>query len=69
VANPPIRHPVQGILYHLPEPWTLDAAHLDPDRAVIRLMRHGSDGHYPDPVDLYRGAIRVAWFRQPSATS
>jgi hypothetical protein len=33
------------------EPWTLDAARLDPDRAVIRLMRHGKDGHYPDPAD------------------
>ncbi len=33
------------------EPWTLDAARLDPDRTVIRLMRHGRDGHYPDPAD------------------
>lgn len=34
-----------------PEPWTLDAARLDPARAVIRLMRHGGGGHYPDPPD------------------
>jgi len=34
-----------------PEPWTLDAARLDPDRAVIRLMRHGHDGHAPEPPD------------------
>lgn len=34
-----------------PKPATLDAGVLDPGRCVIRLMRHGSDGHYPDPVD------------------
>jgi hypothetical protein len=33
------------------EPWTLDAARLDPERTVIRLMRHGNDGHYPEPPD------------------
>jgi hypothetical protein len=33
------------------EPWTLDAARLDPARTVIRLMRHGSGGHYTDPPD------------------
>lgn len=32
-------------------PATLDASRLDPDRCVIRLMRHGTDGHYPDPPD------------------
>ena len=32
-------------------PWTLDAAQLDADRTVIRLMRHGKDGRYPDPAD------------------
>jgi hypothetical protein len=35
----------------IPEPWTLDAALLDPARTVIRLMRHGQAGHYPDPHD------------------
>lgn len=34
-----------------PEPATVDAALLDPERCVIRLMRHGADGHYPDPPD------------------
>jgi hypothetical protein len=34
-----------------PQPWTLDARRLDPARAVIRLMRHGADGHYPDLPD------------------
>jgi hypothetical protein len=34
-----------------PEPWTLDASRLDPDRAVIRLMRHGRGGHHPEPPD------------------
>jgi hypothetical protein len=33
------------------QPWTLDAARLDPARAVIRLMRHGKDGHHPGPAD------------------
>jgi hypothetical protein len=33
------------------EPWTLDARRLDPARAVIRLMRHGHDGHHADPPD------------------
>lgn len=40
------RHPVGNL-----EPATLDASALDPDRCVIRLMRHGSAGHYPDPAD------------------
>lgn len=44
----PLFHAI-GISYR--EPWTLDAARLDPDRAIIRLMRHGEDGHYPDPAD------------------
>jgi hypothetical protein len=35
----------------MPRPWTLDAGKLDPGRTVIRLMRHGRDGHYPDPAD------------------
>ena len=34
-----------------PEPWTLDAGRLDPARTVIRLMRHGRDGHDADPAD------------------
>ncbi|MBR7835815.1 hypothetical protein KDL01_21255 [Actinospica durhamensis] len=34
-----------------PKPWILDAGRLDPDRTVIRLMRHGRDGHYSDPAD------------------
>lgn len=34
-----------------PRPWTLDARRLDPARAVIRLMRHGHDGHHADPPD------------------
>lgn len=33
------------------EPWTIDACHLDPSRTVIRLMRHGREGHHPDPPD------------------
>lgn len=33
------------------EPWTIDAYHLDPSRTVIRLMRHGREGHHPDPPD------------------
>jgi hypothetical protein len=33
------------------KPWTLDAGRLDPDRAVIRLMRHGRDGHEAEPPD------------------
>ncbi|HTJ70990.1 MAG TPA: hypothetical protein VL551_25835 [Actinospica sp.] len=32
-------------------PWVLDAGRLDPARTVIRLMRHGRDGHYSDPAD------------------
>lgn len=36
---------------YAPQPWTLDAGRLDPAHTVIRLMRHGKDGHYPDPVD------------------
>lgn len=35
----------------VPQPWTLDAWRLDPARTVIRLMRHGIDGHYADPAD------------------
>ncbi|WP_350276914.1 hypothetical protein [Kribbella sp. HUAS MG21] len=34
-----------------PEPATLDAGRLDPARCVIKLMRHGTDGHYPDQPD------------------
>ena len=33
------------------QPWTLDAAHLDPACTVIRLMRHGPEGHHPAPPD------------------
>lgn len=33
------------------EPWSLDADRLDPHRTIIRLMRAGTDGHYPDPAD------------------
>ena len=33
------------------KPWVLDAGRLDPSRTVIRLMRHGRDGHYSDPAD------------------
>lgn len=33
------------------EPARIDASALDPDRCVIRLMRHGSTGHHPDPAD------------------
>lgn len=33
------------------EPWTLDAARLDPSRTVIRLMRAGRNGHHADPPD------------------
>lgn len=33
------------------EPATIDASALDPARCVIRLMRHGSTGHWPDPAD------------------
>jgi hypothetical protein len=32
-------------------PWALDAARLDPDRTVIRLMRHGPGGHHAAPPD------------------
>lgn len=35
----------------LPPAATLDAFRLDPGNCVIRLMRHGVDGHYPDPAD------------------
>ncbi|MGO1972283.1 MAG: hypothetical protein ACTH2Q_04920 [Propionibacteriaceae bacterium] len=31
------------------EPWRLDATRLDPERTVIRLMRHGRSGHRADP--------------------
>ncbi len=34
-----------------PRPWDLDAGRLDPERTVIRLMRHGRDGHHSDPAD------------------
>ena len=34
-----------------PRPATIEAHQLDPANCVIRLMRHGRDGHYPDPVD------------------
>jgi len=34
-----------------PEPATIDAGDLDPDKCVIRLMRHGNDGHHPEPPD------------------
>ncbi|RNI18389.1 hypothetical protein EFY87_17695 [Flexivirga caeni] len=33
------------------EPWSLPAAHLDPARTTIRLMRAGSGGHHCDPAD------------------
>lgn len=33
------------------EPATIDASALDPKRCIIRLMRHGAEGHYPDPAD------------------
>jgi len=33
------------------EPATIDAGRLDPTRCVIRLMRHGTAGHFPDPID------------------
>lgn len=33
------------------EPATIDASQLDSSRCVIRLMRHGATGHFPDPVD------------------
>ncbi|WP_152363949.1 hypothetical protein [Microlunatus speluncae] len=32
-------------------PATIDASRLDPSRCVIRLMRHGRDGHHADPPD------------------
>lgn len=31
------------------DPWRLDAHRLDPERTVIRLMRHGAGGHRADP--------------------
>lgn len=34
-----------------PRPWILDAGRLDPERTVIRLMRHGRDGHHAEPAD------------------
>lgn len=34
-----------------PKPWILDAGRLDPARTVIRLMRHGRDGHHAEPAD------------------
>ncbi len=34
-----------------PRPATLDAGRLDPTRCVIRLMRHGQDGHHADQAD------------------
>jgi hypothetical protein len=34
-------------------PLILDAGRLDPARTVIRLMRHGRDGHYADPADVH----------------
>ncbi|MCK0111746.1 hypothetical protein MWU75_06305 [Ornithinimicrobium sp. F0845] len=33
------------------EPWVLPASRLDPSRAIIRLMRAGTDGHHADPPD------------------
>ncbi|GGL46443.1 hypothetical protein GCM10011575_00490 [Microlunatus endophyticus] len=33
------------------EPATIDASALDPSRCIIRLMRHGRNGHWPDPAD------------------
>lgn len=33
------------------QPWTLDAALLDPERTVIRLMRRGASGHRADPAE------------------
>lgn len=40
--------PAAGRPGQVPEPWTLDARRLNPERAVIRLMRRGRDGHHAD---------------------
>lgn len=35
------------------EPAIIHARDLDPAQCVIRLMRHGRDGHFPEPVDQH----------------
>ena len=40
-----------GRMTDLPPASTIQASRLNPDNCVIRLMRHGAAGHYPDPAD------------------
>lgn len=35
----------------LPPAATIQASRLNPENCIIRLMRHGAGGHYPDPSD------------------